>query len=105
MNTPNLRKLLVPLALFAFLAIGQIKASDTGTDSTPNTTTTTPGDSGATPDQGDPNGADNTLPITLAQFDALRGLIQRQSDNAAQLDKDFQAFLDDLLGTPAPATP
>lgn len=103
MNRSNLKKFLAPLALFVLLAAGQTRAADasdatavvgpaTATDSTMTT-------AGAT-DNSEP-----TLPITLAQFDTLRNLIQRQSDNAAQLDKDFQAFLDDLLGTTAAVTP
>lgn len=97
MNTQNLKKILVSLAAVAFLGIGQASAADAAAP----TSSTNSSTSGST----DPNTAndsdslDNTLPITLEQFDKLRALIQRQSDNAVQLDNDFQAWLDDLLGT------
>lgn len=101
MNTSNLKKFLVPLALFVLLTAGQTKAVDGPAASTPAAT------GSAVVDPNAPAATDTsepTLPITLAQFDTLRNLIQRQTDNATQLDKDFQAFLDDLLGTTT-ATP
>ncbi len=90
MKTLNIKKVLFSLTLCALFALSPIKAEDTApaTD-TAATTDTTATDAAL----------ENTLPITLEQFDKLRALIQRQSDNAAQLDRDFQGFLDDLLGT------
>lgn len=89
MNTQNLKKILFPLALLAFSTTSIIRAEDAAPAGTEVSTPTVDAEE------------ENTLPLTLEDFDTLRGLIQRQADNAAQLQNDFQAFLDKILGIPA----
>jgi len=99
MKTLNIRRFLFPLALCALFTVSHVYAPDTTTGDSGTTTSTETDANGTTnPNAAADSSTENTLPMTLEQFDKMRALIQRQSDNALQLDKDFQAFLDDLLG-------
>ena len=105
MNTSLLKKILLTLTIITLAAqniTAAIATQDTmDTANTQDSTGSQKNDATSSPAT-DANIPDDqlTLPITLVQFKQLQDIIQEHDDNAANVSKKLQGFVEDLLKDP-----
>ena len=100
MNTQKYIRLLISLAFLAVFSLGTLKAETTPSASdTANieqnisTSAEEATSSGQAPEE------EPTRPLTIPQFDEIRAIMAQEKANSDSIQKRFQAWLDNILGT------